>query len=554
MCGIGVAPDAHVSAVRILSGAITDADEAAALNFAYDTNAIYSCSWGPPDNGKSMDAPKGLVAKALLNGIYNGRNGNGSIYVFAGGNGGASDDQCNFDGYTNSIYTVTIAAVDHLGHHPYYSEMCSAIIASSYSSGAGQAITTTDISRGGAPQCTSLHGGTSAAAPLVAGMLALVLELRPELTWRDVQHVLIAAAQPINAEDPDWETNGVGRKFSHKYGYGMIQATRLLAVSLAHKLVPPQAWLESPRHNTSTPRLELNQTSSVPIEVTPAMLEQANLMSLEHVTATVWIEHDRRGDVQVELFSPHGTRSVLASPRRYDSDGDGFPGWTFMSLKHWGEDMLGTWRLQVSDHADARRENRLPANFTGWSLTLWGAARDASKAKPWDFPEGSEEHSLTLSGAPSSTVLHHPAVTPTNTLTLNKPTHALPDDHHTRLGETHQSFGSHVQTPEADTGYLAGVTRHSTWLAVAAGVALAVGVGLLLFFYRRLRTMRRYEYLPSDENEIRLGTMPTDVQTRDLYNAFALDDDELDDDDNADAKDDQVLAPPSYISTSQEHT
>lgn len=539
-CGVGVAPDAHVSGVRILSGPITDADEAAALNFGYDTNAIYSCSWGPPDNGQSMDAPKGLVAKALLNGIYNGRGGSGSIFVFAGGNGGGSDDQCNFDGYTNSIYTVTIAAIDHLGNHPYYSEMCSAIIASSYSSGSGQAITTTDISRGTDRRCTAMHGGTSAAAPLVAGMLALVLELRPELTWRDVQHILIAAAEPNNVEDPDWEQNGVGRKFSHKYGYGVVHATRLLAVSQAHQLVQPQAWLETPRHNNSAPRLSLEKPSAMTIEVTPEMIAKANLQALEHVTATVWIEHDRRGDVQVELFSPHGTRSVLASPRRYDNDAHGFPGWTFMSLKHWGENMVGTWRLQVSDHAEPQRERLLPANFTGWSLTLWGSARDASKAVPWDFPEGTEEHRLTLSGAPVSTVLHYPSSSATSTMKFAKPTNALPDDHHTLLGETHKSFGNQVQRPEADTGYLGTVGRHPAWLAVAAGVALVAGV-TLLYFYRRRRAERRYEYLPSDENEIRLAPMPTDgVQARDLYDAFALDDEDVDEED----RDEEALSSP----------
>jgi kexin len=130
VCGVGVAYNAHVAGVRILSGPITDVDEAAALNYAYQDNHIYSCSWGPPDDGRSMDAPKGLIAKAILNGAQNGRQGKGSIFVFAGGNGGASDDQCNFDGYTNSIYSMTIAAVDREALHPYYSEMCSAIIAS----------------------------------------------------------------------------------------------------------------------------------------------------------------------------------------------------------------------------------------------------------------------------------------------------------------------------------------------------------------------------------------------------------------------------------------
>lgn len=140
VCGLGVAYESKISGIRILSGAISDADEAAALNYGYNTTSIYSCSWGPPDDGRSMEAPSLLIRKAVLNGINNGRQGKGSIFVFASGNGAGSGDQCNFDGYTNSIYSVTVAAVDHMGKRPYYSEACSANLIVAYSSGGGNRI------------------------------------------------------------------------------------------------------------------------------------------------------------------------------------------------------------------------------------------------------------------------------------------------------------------------------------------------------------------------------------------------------------------------------
>lgn len=140
VCGVGVAYGSKVAGVRILSAPISDADEAAALNYAYQQNHIYSCSWGPPDDGRSMEAPDGLILKALVNGVQKGRGGKGSVFVFAAGNGGGSDDQCNFDGYTNSIFTVTIGAYDRKGGHPYYSEMCSAMMAVAPSSGSGDSI------------------------------------------------------------------------------------------------------------------------------------------------------------------------------------------------------------------------------------------------------------------------------------------------------------------------------------------------------------------------------------------------------------------------------
>ena len=194
VCGVGVAYNSKVSGVRILSGAISDADEAAALNYGFNETSLYSCSWGPPDDGRSMEAPSSLIKKAVLNGIENGRGGKGSIFVFASGNGAGSDDQCNFDGNTNSIYSVTVSAVDSNGQHPYYSESCAANMVVAYSSGGGKNIVsiifllqvnysliifklkhTTDV---GKRKCTGGHGGTSAAAPLAVGVFALALEAR----------------------------------------------------------------------------------------------------------------------------------------------------------------------------------------------------------------------------------------------------------------------------------------------------------------------------------------------------------------------------------------
>ena len=87
-----------------------------------------------------MEAPGYLIEKAMVNGITNGRGGKGSVFVYASGNGAAHEDQCNFDGYTNSIYSVTVAAVDHQGLHPYYSEACAANLVVAYSSGGGENI------------------------------------------------------------------------------------------------------------------------------------------------------------------------------------------------------------------------------------------------------------------------------------------------------------------------------------------------------------------------------------------------------------------------------
>ncbi|CAO1625228.1 unnamed protein product [Sympodiomycopsis kandeliae] len=553
VCGVGVAHEAHVAGLRILSGPISDVDEAAALNYAYHDNHVYSCSWGPPDDGRSMDAPKGLIAKAILNGIQNGRNGKGSIYVFAGGNGGASDDQCNFDGYTNSIYTITIAAVDRENLHPYYSEMCSANMATGWSSGSNDHIHTTDVAWNGINRCTSHHGGTSAAAPLVAAVTALALQIRPELTWRDMQHITIRSAQMISPEDPDWQKTQAGRHYNHKFGYGVVDAYQFIEEAKRHTLVKPQAWLESGNVTIPGDQTFIGQSGvSSTFTVTQDMLNKGNFETMEHVTVRVWITHDRRGDVGVELISPHGTKSVLARPRRFDDATTGFPGWGFMTLKHWDESPLGEWTINVYDQAHPKKTG----NFHGWAMTLWGQSIDASKAKPWNFPETSIEYHETLSSAPSTTHVQGAGSNPTDTYQLSKPTDHLPSDHGKQPGESHQDFTGGNKThsqPEGDTGYLTGLKKSSTWMWVAVGIVLIFITSVSGFYIirRRNATRRRnrssatdYEFLndqdddddddDDDNNEMRMNRLDGSKakrggRTREIYDAFRTD---LSDDDD----------------------
>lgn len=63
-----------------------------------------------------------------------GRGGLGSIFIWASGNGGINYDNCNCDGYTNSIYTLSVGSVLAGGQRPRYSEGCSAILTTTYSS------------------------------------------------------------------------------------------------------------------------------------------------------------------------------------------------------------------------------------------------------------------------------------------------------------------------------------------------------------------------------------------------------------------------------------
>nr|XP_060611936.1 coiled-coil domain-containing protein 33 [Anolis sagrei ordinatus] len=92
-------------------------------------------SWGPDDDGKTVDGPHQLGKAALQHGVMAGRRGFGSIFVVASGNGGHHNDNCNYDGYANSIYTVTIGAVDEMGFMPFYAEECASMLAVTFSGG-----------------------------------------------------------------------------------------------------------------------------------------------------------------------------------------------------------------------------------------------------------------------------------------------------------------------------------------------------------------------------------------------------------------------------------
>ena len=140
---------------------------------------LFSISWGPTDDGQTVEAPGSLAQLAFQLGTAEGRSGYGNIYVFASGNGGLSSDNCNYDGYANSIYTVTIGALDEQDRAPYYAERCASLLAVTYSNGnrgGDRNIVTADITR--LRGCTDGFSGTSAAAPMAAGVLALALQVR----------------------------------------------------------------------------------------------------------------------------------------------------------------------------------------------------------------------------------------------------------------------------------------------------------------------------------------------------------------------------------------
>lgn len=370
----GVAFDATLVGMRLTAFPSSDLDEADAMAHSNDLIHIKNNSWGPDDDGRTLEGPGPLTIAAIQEGVSNGRGGLGVIYTWAGGNGLVSLDQGNKDGYANRIETISVTAVDDTGGQAAYSEPGSSHIVAAPSSGGNgnQDITTTDLagqdgynSSSSADEMsnrdyTQTFTGTSSATPLVAGVLALVLEANPNLGWRDVQEIVIRSATKVDASDPDWTTNGAGIDFSHKYGAGMINATA--AVALATNWINLVGQVTTSSAQTS---LSLAIPDNDPTGVTKTFEFQALELRVEHVTLTANIQHPYRGDIEIEIVSPSGTSSRLMES--HQDGGADYLDWTFMSTHFWGEPAMGSWVVKVSDDALAD-----VGTLNSLTLTLYG--------------------------------------------------------------------------------------------------------------------------------------------------------------------------------------
>ncbi|XP_022060452.2 proprotein convertase subtilisin/kexin type 4-like isoform X2 [Acanthochromis polyacanthus] len=359
-CGVGIAFNARIGGIRLLDGSVTDAMEATALTFNSHFIDIYVCSWGPRDDGAEMDGPHSLTERALRLGTHKGRSGKGSVFVWAAGNGGMQHDHCGADGYVNSIYNVAIGAVTQTGKPTYFSEPCPGVMAvtltGSSVGGPLPLVTLTNMGDG----CITHFPGTSSAAPIAAGILALALEVNPELTWRDVQHLIANTAKIPDAEEPGWSINAAGYHVHHRYGFGLLDAGLMVQ--------------QAARFHTAAAQRKCTQAVTLPTRIiSPGAGVSVNIQSeachgkaneintLEHVQVRVGISAVCRGDLSISLKSPGGTVSLLLDTRPNDASTTGLKNWTLMTVHCWGEQPQGIWTLQVTDHKGTVRSCTRPS-------------------------------------------------------------------------------------------------------------------------------------------------------------------------------------------------
>lgn len=321
--GCGVASDATLVAVKLLNSGTSDmvlTDDVFVRTLSELRNlsqVVVSNSWGPPDDGR-VDGP-GVqggyfrVDEALRDFTTTARQGRGGVVVFAAGNGGPYDN-ANDDGFAAHAHTITVGSVGDDNRRTAYSEPGACIDVVAPSDGGWRGITTTDLtgSKGySTTNTTAQFGGTSAATPVVAAIVAMMLHVRPELSARDVRHILVTTAQKNDPDDTLWTINQAGLGFHPFYGFGIVDAYTAVTTSAGWEPLPT-AVEECSSLWSGYLNLATTVWTSVPFTGLKFTYDY-----VESVRVFVDVDHTWRGDVLLRIVSPAGTVGDLtfAVPR-----------------------------------------------------------------------------------------------------------------------------------------------------------------------------------------------------------------------------------------------
>jgi proprotein convertase subtilisin/kexin type 2 len=387
--GTGVAPRANLVGYNLLQNSTT-VNIADAMTRGAASVHISSNSWGAPDYNGSVWPSSSTWRAAIDTGLATGRSGLGMVYTWAAGNG-APVDNSNYDGQANYRGVIAVGAVNDQGVKSSYSEeganlwvsapggeYCSTHTITTTdrtgalgSNTAATANGTTDYTNQNYTKCMN---GTSAATPTVAGVVALMLEAKPTLGWRDVRNILAQTARINAPTDPGWYGTGgtPSYRFNPKYGFGVVDAAAAVAVAATWVNLPAEKTFTPP---TVTPNLAIPDNNTVGVASTITVAGSL-INSIEYIDITFSAaDHTYLGDLTITLTSPSGTSSTLAVTHAcLDAAGavtatcsTYYNAWRFGSAGHLGELADGGWTLTVSDRAAFDT-----GTFQSWGLKFYG--------------------------------------------------------------------------------------------------------------------------------------------------------------------------------------
>lgn len=402
----GVAPSAKYGAFLFVgdfqNSSTASSYEAKTLDQMTGIFDIFNYSYGY--EGCSFVPTNSTIINAYKSGVTNLRSSLGAIYIQSAGNEYVSlnkycdtNDDSYFLGNTNTSedhnhpYIILVAALNAKGKRSSYSTPGSGIWVSSAGGEFGDddpAMITTDLtscSRGYSTSSssesnfnsgndsknsncdyTSIMNGTSSAAPVLSGIVALMLEANPNLSWRDVKHILAKTADKIDDVAPvalghpagssgslsgytydyKYVENAAGNSFSNLYGFGRANAYK--AVTMARTYISELGIYEETEYYTSG-SLNLPIPDKSSNGVTHALTVVENY-SIESVQVKLTTNHNFIGDLGVELTSPSGKTSRLLLINSNIKD-NGLDDFTLITNAFYEERSAGNWTLKIVDGA-----------------------------------------------------------------------------------------------------------------------------------------------------------------------------------------------------------
>jgi subtilisin family serine protease len=217
------------------------------------------------------------------------------------------------------------------------------------------------------PNCnyTNTFAGTSSSAPNASGAIALILQTNPNLTRRDVKHILAKTARKIDPESKasyvkvningvdyqaseGWVINAAGYNFHNWYGFGAVNVDAAVAMAKNYqadslpKLLPNKLFDSALATAVAIPDNDASGVTST--------IEVSEDLTIENFSVQLLIEHPDTSEVGIEITSPNGTKSILLNIRSSIKTGlDGEGGVILGSNAFYGEKTKGTWTLKVLD-------------------------------------------------------------------------------------------------------------------------------------------------------------------------------------------------------------